>query len=156
MAAVGGAGARGARLADLCTEDKAKVARLMQDLVKLREEKGGQKARLERLRTQNESIVKEVASLKVKFGQSMQLLRKYQVRKSRFFSFLLETHSVFGILRSITTAYLWLLWKSDRFFFRRFVEGECDDTRMRPVLLRFSCVAVSHTRSTKLLRAQRL
>ncbi|CAM9941127.1 unnamed protein product, partial [Hapterophycus canaliculatus] len=76
--AVASAGAGGARLAELCKEDKAKVARLMQDLVKLREEKGGQKARLERLRAQNESIVKEVASLKVKFGQSMQLLRKYQ------------------------------------------------------------------------------
>ena len=68
-----------ARLAELCKEDKAKVARLMQDLVKLRAEKDGQRARFERLRAQNEVIVKEMAALKVKFGQSMQLLRKYQV-----------------------------------------------------------------------------
>ncbi|CAN0362716.1 unnamed protein product, partial [Ectocarpus fasciculatus] len=68
----------GARLAELCKEDKTKVARLMQDLVKLRQEKEGQKTRFERLRAQNESIVKEMAGLKVKFGQSMQLLRKYQ------------------------------------------------------------------------------
>eukprot|EP00903_Cladosiphon_okamuranus_P015979 g14759.t1 len=67
-----------ARLAELCKEDKAKVARLMQDLVKLRAEKDGQRARFERLRAQNEVIVKEMAALKVKFGQSMQLLRKYQ------------------------------------------------------------------------------
>ncbi|CAN0571826.1 unnamed protein product, partial [Ectocarpus sp. 12 AP-2014] len=68
----------GARLAELCKEDKTKVARLMQDLVKLRQEKECQKTRFERLRAQNESIVKEMAGLKVKFGQSMQLLRKYQ------------------------------------------------------------------------------
>lgn len=69
----------GARLAELCKEDKTKVARLMQDLVKLRQEKECQKNRFERLRAQNESIVKEMAGIKVKFGQSMQLLRKYQV-----------------------------------------------------------------------------
>lgn len=50
-----------------------------QDLVKLRGEKDGFDARLTRLRAQNEDIVKEMASLKVKFGQSMKLLRKYQV-----------------------------------------------------------------------------
>ncbi|CAM9859673.1 unnamed protein product, partial [Ectocarpus sp. 13 AM-2016] len=68
----------GARLAELCKEDKTKVARLMQDLVKLRQEKESQKTRFERLRAQNDEIVKEMAGLKVKFGQSMQLLRKYQ------------------------------------------------------------------------------
>lgn len=46
--------------------------------MKLRAEKDGQKARFERLRAQNESIVREMAGLKEKFGQSMQLLRKYQ------------------------------------------------------------------------------
>lgn len=55
-----------------------------QDLVKLRGEKEGYDARLSRLRGQNESIVKAMASLKVKFGQSMQLLRKYQVSLTDF------------------------------------------------------------------------
>ena len=50
--------------------------------MKLRAEKGGHKVRFEKLRAQNELMVKEVAALKVKFGQSMQLLRKYQVRFS--------------------------------------------------------------------------
>lgn len=47
--------------------------------MRLRGEKDVQKARFERLREQNELIVREMAGLKVKFGQSMQLLRKYQV-----------------------------------------------------------------------------
>lgn len=41
-----------------------------------------QKTRFERLRAQNEAIVKEVSSLRVKFGESMQLLRKYQVNNN--------------------------------------------------------------------------
>ena len=52
--------------------------------MKLRAEKEGHKVRFEKLRAQNESIVKEVAGLKVKFSQSMQLLRKYQVRARLF------------------------------------------------------------------------
>lgn len=50
-----------------------------QDLIKLRAEKEGYNGRLARLRAQNESIVQEISALRAKFGQSVQLLRKYQV-----------------------------------------------------------------------------
>ncbi|CAM9834168.1 unnamed protein product, partial [Choristocarpus tenellus] len=68
----------GAHLTDLCQRDKVKVARLMQELVRVKAENEGQEKRLDRLRGQNEEIVRETIAAKAKFNQSMQLLRKYQ------------------------------------------------------------------------------
>lgn len=80
-----------ARLGDLCSEDKAKVARLVQQLVRvgkeheravseLEEQRSAYEDRLSRMRGQNKRIVGEATTMKQKLEHSMSLLRTYQSR----------------------------------------------------------------------------
>ncbi|KAK3264053.1 hypothetical protein CYMTET_27184 [Cymbomonas tetramitiformis] len=79
------------RLKDLCEEDKAKVAKLIQQVVEAGQEKERFQAemdetrcsseeRLSKLRLQNQEIISEVASLRSKLGHAFALLRKYQAK----------------------------------------------------------------------------
>ncbi|CAM9359876.1 unnamed protein product, partial [Phaeothamnion confervicola] len=70
----------GATLLQLSRADKAKVARLMQELLLARQEVQAATGRVDRLRAQNQHIVHEMSELRAKFNQSLQLLRKYQER----------------------------------------------------------------------------
>lgn len=75
---LGGGGSGSGKLVGLCREDKAKVAKLIQELNKGQEERVELKLRLERLKQQNSAIVGEMADAKTKLAQSLDLLRKYQ------------------------------------------------------------------------------
>jgi uncharacterized protein YegP (UPF0339 family) len=73
---------QGATLMELCTRDKAKLAKLMQELSTSQSEVIAQGQRLDRLRAQNSEIISEMAETKSKFNQAIELLKKYQSRNS--------------------------------------------------------------------------
>jgi uncharacterized protein YegP (UPF0339 family) len=73
---------QGATLIELCTRDKAKLAKLMQELSTSQSEVIAQGQRLDRLRAQNSEIISEMADTKSKFNQAIELLKKYQSRNS--------------------------------------------------------------------------
>lgn len=72
----------GAKLGDLCQKDKAKVAKLIQEVSAANAKLQSQEQRLERLRLQNGEIVSELADSKSKFNEAMGLLKKYQRRSA--------------------------------------------------------------------------
>lgn len=77
------------RISDLCDADKSKIAKLIQQVVTLEQEKQQLSTqtktktdsyvdRLERLKKQNEVVIHETANLRSKFNQALVLLRTYQ------------------------------------------------------------------------------
>jgi hypothetical protein len=79
------------RLSDLCDEDKIKVANLIKILLKyakesqelwsaLKKEKGRGQQRLDRLRQQNEEVIRETADVRGKLSKALQILKSYQAR----------------------------------------------------------------------------
>ena len=77
------------RISDLCDGDKTKIAKLIQQVVTLEQEKqqllsdskernDSYMARLGRLKKQNEDVIQETATLRAKFSQAVDLLQKYQ------------------------------------------------------------------------------
>eukprot|EP00953_Heterococcus_sp_UTEX-ZZ885_P037877 19447-Heterococcus_DN1.PRE.3 len=73
---------QGATLIELCTRDKAKLAKLMQELSTSQSEVIAQGQRLDKLRAQNSEIISEMADTKSKFNQAIELLKRYQSRNS--------------------------------------------------------------------------
>jgi len=81
-------GNNGARLVELCPEDKARVAKLIQAAMQgenfrqqaesAQEKVHDLQTRLSKLREQNEEIIHETASLRSKFTHSLHLLNKFQ------------------------------------------------------------------------------
>ena len=85
------------KISDLCDADKSKIAKLIQQVVSLEEEKQQKQqenadakekcekyeARLGKLKKQNDDIIHETANLRSKFNQSIGLLRSYQDKISK-------------------------------------------------------------------------
>jgi hypothetical protein len=80
-----------ARILDLCDDDKSRIAKLIQQVVTLGDEKQALQqqleeqgiaytSRLDRLKEQNGKIIQETANLRSKFNQSLRLLQTYQQR----------------------------------------------------------------------------
>jgi hypothetical protein len=74
----------GARMVDLCPEDKSKIAKLLLSVNNLKSEEHDLQQQLAQYKAQNHEIITHNNGLKTKFLKSLQLLNSYQIKMKSF------------------------------------------------------------------------